>query len=187
MAELQEFQKLVIANAGHIIGLKVGEIVDDFTLTNAIGKRVSLRQYLEKGPVVIKFYRGVWCPICNLDLREVQKHLTSIKKLGASVIAISPQNPDNALTAKEKNALDFEVLSDLNQEVIKAFQLQFDPGADYHSRRDLTKENGDNSKLLPVPATYIIDSSFTIIAAHVEANYTKRMPPQEIIKVLSNI
>ncbi len=93
-------------------------------------------------------------------------------------------NPDNALTTKQKNNLDFEVLSDSHQEVIKAYNLQFDPGADYHSRRDLTQVNGDGSKMLPVPATFIINQDFTIIAAHVEANYTKRMSAQDILGVL---
>jgi len=107
--------------------------------------------------------------------------------LGASVLAVSPQSPDGALSAKEKNELDFEVLSDPNQEVIKAYNLQFDPGEDYHSRRDLSLVNGDGSKSLPVPATFIINQDFTIEAAHVEANYTERMSPEEIIGVLEQI
>jgi peroxiredoxin len=110
-----------------------------------------------------------------LDLREVQKNILTSNKLGATVFAISPQSPDNALTVIEKNQLEFEVLSDVNQEVIKAFQLQFDPGEDYHNRRDLTKVTGNRSKLLPVPATFIINQSSTIKASHVEANYTERM------------
>lgn len=103
------------------------------------------------------------------------------------MIAISPQNSDAALTAKEKNLLGFEVLSDPDQEVIKAYHLQFDPGEDYHSRRDLTLVNGDGSKLLPVPATFIINQDFIFEAAHVEANYTERMSPDEIIGVLKQI
>ena len=103
------------------------------------------------------------------------------------MLAISPQNPDGALTAQEKNELDFEVLSDSNQEVIQAYNLQFDPGDDYHKRRDLTLVNGDGSKLLPIPATFIINQNFTIEAAHVEANYTERMSPSEILSVLERI
>ena len=122
-----------------------------------------------------------------MDLREVQKNILTINKLGATIFAISPQSPDNALTVMEKNQLEFEVWSDVNQEVIKAFQLQFDPGEDYHNRRDLTKVNGNRSKLLPVPATFIINQSSTIIASHVEANYTERMRIEEIIKILESI
>ena len=87
----------------------------------------------------------------------------------------------------QKNELGFEVLSDSNQEVIKAYQLQFDPGEDYHQRRDLTALNGDGSKTLPVPATFLINQDFTVIAAHVEANYTERMSPDEILKALQTI
>ena len=187
MSEIQEFQKLVIANANHVKGLTVGEAAPVFTLLNAVEKPVSLSEQLRPGPVVLKFYRCEWCPICNLDLRAVQRQLAKIESLGASMLAVSPQNPDGALAAKEKNELGFEVLSDPNQEVIKGYNLQFDPGEDYHNRRDLTLVNGDGSKLLPVPATFIINRDFTIEAADVEANYTERMSPEEIISVLEHI
>jgi peroxiredoxin len=187
MSELQDFQKLVIANADPVKGLAVGETAPDFTLFNAFWKEVSLSEQLQSGPVVLKFYRGEWCPICNLDLRAIQQQLPKVESLGASMIAISPQNPDGALTAKEKNELEFEVLSDPDQTVIKAYKLQFNPGEDYHNRRDLTLVNGDGSKLLPVPATFIINQDFSIEAAHVEANYTERMSPEEIISVLEQI
>ena len=187
MSDLQDFQKRVIANADHVTGLPVGETAPDFTLLNALGKEVSLSEQLQSGPVVLKFYRGEWCPLCNLDLRAVQQQLPRIESLSASMIAISPQRPYDALTAKEKNELEFEVLSDPNQGVIKAYNLQFDPGEDYHSRRDLTLVNGDGSKLLPVPATFIINQDFTIEAAHVEANYTERMSPEETISVLEEM
>jgi peroxiredoxin len=187
MDELQDFQKLVIANAADAKGLKIGDKAPDFTLPNAVGKEVSLSETLKKGIVILKFYRGEWCPICNLDLREVQKRLPEINSFGATLLAVSPQNPDAALTAKEKNELDFEVLSDAKQEVIKAYNLQFDPGEDYHNRRDLTLLNGDGSKTIPVPATFIINTNGTIAAAHVEANYTQRMDAAEILDALKDI
>jgi len=187
MSELQEFQKLVIANAGHVSGLSVGDKAPDFTLPNATGMKIALAECLKSGPVIVKFYRGEWCPICNLDLRAIQDVLPKIRSLGSSVLAVSPQKPDDALTAKQKNDLGFEVLSDADQKVITAYRLQFDPGEDYHSRRDLTVVNGDGSKLLPVPATFIINRDFTIEAAHVEANYTERMNPERILRVLERI
>lgn len=186
MGNLQEFQKLVIANAVNVKGLKIGEYAPEFTLTNAIGKEVSLSAALKNGRVILKFYRGEWCPICNLDLREIQKYMLEIKSFGANVIAISPQKPDDALTITQKNELGFEVLSDSNQDVIKAYNLQFDPGEDYHNRRDLTLLNGDGSKMLPVPATFIIDTNRKIIATHIEADYTQRMLPSEILNFLKN-
>lgn len=184
MAELQDFQKLVIANASQVKGMKVGDKAPDFVLPNAIGKTVSLSQFLTVGPVILKFYRGEWCPICNLDLKKIQDYLGQIEALGARVLAISAQRPDDALTITQKNELEFDVLSDINQEVIRAYNLLFDPGQDYHQRRDLRLLNGDGSKTLPVPATFVITTDFTIVAAHVEANYTERMSPEEILKNL---
>lgn len=184
---LEEFQKLVIANAAHVKGISVGDRAPEFTLPNAFGREISLSESLQSGVVIVKFYRGEWCPICNLDLRDIQKHVEQIKSLGANVLAISPQKPDDSLTITQKNNLGFEVLSDANQQVIKAYHLQFDPGEDYHRRRDLTLLNGDGSKFLPVPATFIINSDSIIEAAHVDANYTERMSPGEIINVLQQI
>ncbi|RAJ13968.1 peroxiredoxin-like family protein [Arenibacter echinorum] len=187
MSELKDFQKLVIANASGVKGLSEGDKAPDFSLPNALGKKLTLSDALKSGIVIIKFYRGEWCPICNLDLREIQNHLPQIKSLGASLIAISPQKTDDALTAIQKNELEFEVLSDADQEVIKAYNLQFDPGEDYHQRRDLTLVNGGGLKTLPVPATFIVNTNQIIEAAHVEANYTERMGPMEIIEVLKGM
>ena len=184
MSELQDFQKLVIANAIDIKGLQVGEKAPDFILPNALEHSISLSECLKYGPVILKFYRGEWCPICNLDLREIQQYLDQFETFNAQVLAISPQKPDDALTTTQKNELGFEVLSDSNQKVIQEYNLQFDPGEDYHQRRDLSKLNGDGSITLPVPATFIIDTDSTIIGAHVEANYTERMAPKEILKIL---
>ena len=187
MSKLQEFQKLVIANALEAKGLKVGESSPNFTLPNALGNLISLSDCLKSGPVVLKFYRGDWCPLCNLDLREIQKHMNQFKELNTTVLAISPQKPDNALSITQKNELEFEVLSDSYQEVIKTYKLQFDPGKDYHQRRDISVLNGDGSITLPVPATFVINQDFTIIACHVEANYTERMSPEEILKILKKL
>ena len=187
VSDLQEFQKLVIANASHVKGLSAGDKAPDFTLSNAFGRKVSLSECLKSGIVILKFYRGEWCPICNLDLWEIQKHASQIKSLNASILAISPQKPDASLSIMKKNDLDFEVLSDPCQEVIKAYNLQFDPGEDYHKRRDLTLLNGDGSKYLPVPATFIINSDSIIVAADVNPNYTERISPGKILSVLKQI
>lgn len=186
MAELKDFQKLVIENASKTKGLEVGDTAPDFNLPNALGENISLYKSLKSGKVILKFYRGEWCPICNLDLRELQNALYKIKSLGASLIAISPQKTDNALTITQKNNLEFEVLSDSNQNVIKAYKLQFDPGENYHNRRDLTKENGDASKTLPVPATFIINQDGVIISRHFDINYTERMSTLDIIEVIKS-
>ncbi|WP_147676505.1 peroxiredoxin-like family protein [Algibacter pacificus] len=184
MDKLEGFQKLVIANASDVTGIKPGEKAPNFCLPNAFGDPISLSDCLKLGPIVLKFYRGEWCPICNFDLREIQKHLSEFNKFNAKILAISPQKPDDALNILQKNELGFEVLSDIDQGVIKAYNLQFDPGDNYHQRRDLSVLNGDGSVTLPVPATFVIDTNFKIIASHVEANYTQRMPSKDIIEIL---
>lgn len=184
MDKLENFQKLVIANALNVTGIKSGEKAPNFCLPNAFGNPISLYDCLKSGPIILKFYRGEWCPICNLDLREVQQHIKEFDKFNAKILAISPQKPDDALSITQKHALGFEVLSDMDQAVIKAYNLQFDPGEDYHQRRDLSILNGDGSVTLSVPATFIIDTNYKIIASHVEANYTQRMPPKDIIEIL---
>ena len=110
-----------------------------------------------------------------------------LSHLSANLFAISPQSPDDVLTTTQKDELAFEVLSDSNQEVIKAYNLQFDPGADYQQRRDLTLLNSDSSKTLPVPATFITGSNQKIVACRVEADYTQRMSALEIIDVLKEM
>lgn len=187
MDNLEEFQKLVIANASKVQGLSIGERAPDFILPNALGKKISLSELSKTTSVIIKFYRGEWCPLCNLDLMTIQKDMSTIKSLNATLVAISPQQPNDALTIIEKNNLCFEVLSDSEQKVIEAYNLKFDPGEDYHKRRDLTLLNGNGLKTLPIPATYIIDKEQIIRAAHVEANYTKRMTSAQIIDVLKEI
>lgn len=185
--KLKPFQKSAIANAMHVKGLIIGDKAPEFTLPNATGKKITLSDYLKSGIVILKFYRGEWCPTCNLDLRAIQKCLPEIKSHGATVLAISPQRPDDALSIAQKNALEFEVLSDVDQEVIMAYNLQHDPGEEYQKVRDLSKLNGNGAKTLPVPATFIINQDQIIEAAHVEANYQIRMAPEEILKELRRI
>jgi peroxiredoxin len=105
MSELKDFQKLVIANAGHVKGLKVGDKAPDFILPDPLGKEVSLSHCLKSGPVILKFYRGEWCPICNIDLREIQKYVSQFESYSTRVLAISPQRPDDAITITKKTNL----------------------------------------------------------------------------------
>ncbi|NET76632.1 peroxiredoxin-like family protein [Okeania sp. SIO1F9] len=171
--------------------LKVGAKVPNFSLPNAVGKIVELNSLLVESPVVISFYRGGWCPYCNMELRGLQKYLPQITELGAKLIAISPETPDNSLSTTEKNELTFEVLSDGGNQVAKEFGLVFELPEElrpiYQSFGiDLPAYNGDESFELPIPATYVIASDGTIIHAFVNPDYTQRLDPEEIINVLNN-
>ncbi|NEO54406.1 MAG: AhpC/TSA family protein [Okeania sp. SIO3B5] len=171
--------------------LKVGNKVPNFSLPNAVGKIVELNSLLVESPVVISFYRGGWCPYCSMELRGLQKYLPQITELGAKLIAISPETPDNSLSTTEKNELTFEVLSDSGNQVAKKFGLVFQMPEElrpiYQSFGvDLPAYNGDESFELPIPATYVIASDGTIIHAFVNPDYTQRLDPEEIINVLNN-
>ncbi|MDY7022975.1 MAG: peroxiredoxin-like family protein [Cyanobacteriota bacterium] len=171
--------------------LKVGDQVPDFQLPNAVGQVVEIQKLLKSGPVVIAFYRGQWCPYCNLELRTLQKYLPEIEKLGAKLTAISPQTPDNSLSTTEKNELTFEVLSDVGNQVAKQFGLVFTVVEELRPIYegfgiDLPAHNGDESFELPIPATYIINSNGVIVHAFVEPDYTQRLDPKDIITTLKN-
>jgi peroxiredoxin len=171
-------------------GLKVGEKAPDFVLPNAFGKPVRLNDLLAQGPVVLTFYRGAWCPYCNLQLRGLNKTLPYIEQEGARLVAITPQKPDKSLEQVQKDGYPFEVLSDLNDQVMKKYQLFFEVPSDlsevYKQRLslDLAKYNGEGRYVLPVPATFVIDRSGTIKAAYADVDYRNRVEPTTIIAEL---
>lgn len=171
--------------------LKAGELAPDFTLPDAGGKPVQLSARLRDGPVVLKFYRGGWCPYCNLELRAYQQALPELLSLEAQLIAISPEAPDNSLSTVEKNSLAFPVLSDAGGKVAKlyrlAFQLSEELKAIYQSRgRDLAKWNG-GSWTLPAPGTFVIGKDRRITLAHVDADYRSRLEPSAAIAAVRKL
>ena len=179
--------------SGAVQGLAVGEKAPDFTLPDATGRLVALSERLKEGPVVVTFYRGEWCPYCNLTLNAFQRALPGIREAGASLIAISPQRPDDALTMREKHELEYDVLSDEEQKVIDAYRVQFrvpPEVEDVHLKvfkKDISKLNADGSWNLPVPATYLIDQDGIVRARHVSAEYTERMEPAAIVDALREL
>ena len=107
-------------------GIRVGEKAPDFVLNNALGKAVSLQDKLKQGPVILVFYRGAWCPFCNMHLHVLQDSLPAFKKYGAQLITITPQTPDKSLAQLKEKAYPFEVLSDLDNKVMKDYRLYFE-------------------------------------------------------------
>jgi peroxiredoxin len=171
--------------------LKVGDRAPDFTLPDATGKEVKLSALLSRGPVVVTWYRGAWCPYCNVALRGFQKSLTEIRDAGASLVAISPQTPDNSLSTAEKGRLEFEVLSDRGSKVARAYGVSYKiPKViveQFKGRLDLAKYNGDDSGELPLGATYVVDREGITRYAFVDADYRKRAEPSDVIAVLRRL
>ncbi len=170
-------------------GLKVGDTFPDFSLFNAKGEEVSLKSLLEKGPLIVSFYRGGWCPYCSLELHAYQRSMEAIRDRGATLVAISPQLPDDSLSASEKEALEFEVLSDAGNELSNAVGLVFELAEQLkpiytNFGFELPKCNGDDSWTLPIPATYVVKPNAVISYAYVNADYTQRAEPEEVIAQL---
>ena len=173
--------------------LKVGEKAPSFELPNAEGNLISLDVLLEKGPLVITFYRGDWCPYCNLQLRALQAKLNEIKALGASLVAISPQVPDGSLTKSEINEMDFIVLSDQNAKVASKYGVAWEvPEFMAEHMRvdrnlDLEKINNGNGSILPIPATFILSKNGVVAWNYVNVDYRTRSEPDEIIEALKKL
>jgi peroxiredoxin len=171
--------------------LKVGARAPAFALPSATGAMVDLGTLLKNGPVVVTFYRGGWCPYCNLELKAFQDVLPEIKAAAAALVAISPEKPDDTLSTAEKNALAFDVLSDVGQKVGRAFGIVYDftdelRGAYQGLGRDIPALNGTPGEwALPVPATYIVDRDGTIIYAHANVDYRDRGDPRDVLAVLA--
>lgn len=170
--------------------LKVSDKAINFELLNAVNKPVSLKEALENNEfVVINFYRGQWCPYCNLELKALQTINDELAKLNAKIIAISPQTPDSSLSTKEKNELAFEVLSDKENKVAKEYGLVFSLAEElrpiYKSFGiDIESSNKEDSYELPMPATYIINKNQEIIYSFIDEDYTKRSEPQTILDII---
>ncbi len=173
-------------------GLQVGDQLASFELPNQLGQTISLDELQGDSNIVISFYRGGWCPYCNIELCVLQQALPEFKSHGARLIAISPQLPDESMSTAEKNELSFPVLSDAGNKVAREFGLVFTLSEQlrplYESFNiDLPATNGDKSFELPIPATFIIDSDGVVKGAFVNADYKQRMDPSDIINVLKEI
>jgi len=170
---------------------QVGDKAPDFTLNNALGKPVSLSEYLKKGKVVLTWYRGGWCPYCNLTLHALQEELSNFKANGANLIALTPELPDESISTSEKNDLEFEVLSDLGNKIAKEYGIVFkltDEVANiYNQSFELNNHNGDKSNELPLAATYIINENGEIEYVFLDADYRNRAEPSDITKFLKNM
>ncbi len=163
----------------------------NFTLNNASGEPVELSALLKEGPVVLTWYRGGWCPYCNITLRALQQVLPEIKSLGASLMALTPELPDNSLNTQEKNELSFEVLTDTDNQIARQYGLVFKLSPEtakyYKAAFDLEVYNGNDTDELPLAATYVIDTSGKIRYAFLDADYRRRAEPAEVIDVLKSL
>jgi peroxiredoxin len=169
--------------------LKVGDRFPQFALPNVVGNAIDSEDLLAQGPLVVSFFRGGWCPYCNLELRAYQAVWQDIRKLGANIVAISPQLPEDSLTMVAKANLKFEVLSDTGNSLAEHLGLVFELPRSvvdlYRSMGyDLERINGNVRWSLPAPATYLLDTDNTVLLSYCHADYSQRLEPAEVLKSL---
>jgi len=165
---------------------KVGDAAPPFTLADAQGGEFSLEESLKKGPVVLTWFRGEWCPYCNKQLIAMQERLAEFDALGATVVAISPQNADHSASTIEKDGVKFHMLSDSEFKVGEKYGVRYElpPAMKEQLKKyklDLSKYNGGEGDALPLTATYVIDQQGVIRYAFLDADYTKRASPDELL------
>ena len=172
--------------------LKVGDQMPSFALPNAKNEKISSGELLKKSNLIVVFYRGDWCPFCNMYLQRLQKSNKDFKANGGSLVAISIENPDDSLTLSQKHKLDFTVLSDKNLDLARKFKIvyQLPPKTDKKYKEngiDLVKDNGTDKPELPLSATYIVNQDGKITYAFLEPDYKKRLEAEVIIDELKKI
>jgi len=206
-----ELSALIEQGAGEISALDIvekalkrGDKAPDFTLKNRHGDSRSLSEYLNQGPLVVTFYRGAWCPYCNLQLAAYNTRLDDIKSAGGTLIAITPETPEAGISAfleseapkEAKDSIiddpDFDVLHDKGNALAKMYGLVFKLPEAHRKlfeimKMDIEKANGDDSYTFPDPATYIIGTDGIIQWAFVPNNYRKRAEPDDIIQALQSL
>ncbi|MGH8948892.1 MAG: peroxiredoxin-like family protein [Acidimicrobiia bacterium] len=172
--------------------LGVGDAAPDFALPDPTGRMVRLRDLRAHGPVIISFYRGQWCPFCNLELRGLQRALVEVEAVGATLVAISPNTPDVTSNTVEELELEYPVLSDHDNQVARMFNLVYEMTPENIEMyreigRDIGSLNGTGKWELPVPATYVVDSGGTIRYAFVDLNHRRRAEPSEVAEIAAHL
>jgi peroxiredoxin len=184
--------KLIDAGQGKA-AKQVGDRAPAIILPDAHGGAFDVSTLLVKGPVVVTFYRGGWCPYCNLELKAYQDILPKIMAAGASILAISPEKPDETVATAKKNVLTFPVLSDVGQNVGRAFGLVYTFTGELRSAYDgvgidIPAKNGSPGDWsLPLSATYVIGSDGIILFADTSVDYRRRTDPLDVLKVLQHL
>ncbi len=170
-------------------GLKVGDVAPEINTKDYLGNTVKLSKLLKKGPVVLMFYRGNWCPYCNTQLKQLQDSLELITSHGGTVIAITPESVERIGETVEKTNADFRIIQDKSFCLMKAYDVGFELNKDVIARYrstgiNIKKSASANSEFLPVPATYIIGQDQKIVYGFFDPDYTKRATVAKILKNL---
>ncbi|ASU32222.1 peroxiredoxin-like family protein [Mucilaginibacter xinganensis] len=170
--------------------LKSGTQAPAFTAKDNTGKNLDLKALLKSHKsVVLFFYRGQWCPYCNKHIQQLQDSLQLLTAKGAYVIGVTPETGENINKTIEKTHASFSIIQDKDNSIMKAYNVNYTVDANLYAKLkgygvDLEKGNGNTDHVLPVPATYIINSAGKIIFMHFDKDYTQRPSVSQIAKNL---
>jgi peroxiredoxin len=192
VTQLMDCIKEQVASGKADLALKAGDTAPTFTLKDPDGASVSSATLLERGPLVVSFYRGVWCPYCNLELQALEEARSDIEARGASVVAISMQNAANSRKSVRENKVGFPILVDAGGAVAAEFGLRYSLKPDlielYKTLgNDLAVINGETSWSLPMPGRYVIGQDGVVAYAEVNPDYTHRPDPSDLLPVLDQL
>ncbi|MEX0882635.1 MAG: peroxiredoxin-like family protein, partial [Cyclobacteriaceae bacterium] len=181
-----------LKSKAEVKGLAVGSTAENFSAKDHEGKDFDLYQALTNGPVVLFFYRGHWCPVCNRHLSELEENLDLIYQKGAQVIAISPEKPELMEKTIKKTKASFTLLYDEDYRISEAFDVAYLPAKPAVRKYNLflgaklSKAHSDESERLPIPATYIIEETGEISWRHFDADYKNRASAKDIAEALDH-
>ena len=183
------FQSILLHAQDMPKGLNVNENAPNFSLADQNGNTINLQQESAKGSVILVFYRGQWCPYCNKQLSDLEDSLSQIIAKGATLIAITPEKPENIKTTIKKTKAAYSILFDDGLQVMKAYDVAFTVDAatiDKYKKYgiDFNKANGINGANLPVPAIYVINKEGIIVYKYFDTDYTKRGSVKDILEHL---
>jgi len=174
------------------LAIKVGDVAPDFTLSEVGDGQLRLSDVLVKGPVVLNFYRGGWCPYCNLEMQALQRSLPEIERAGGQLLSIAPELPGHAAQTRDKGNLTFPLLHDQDNQVARAYGLVFTLPDELRPVYaglgiDLVDNQGNDYFELPIPASYIVGKDGVVVFAFVDVDYTQRMEPSRIVEALKGL
>lgn len=171
--------------------INTGDKAPNFKLTNAVGEKVSLSDELKNGPVILVWYRGGWCPYCNITLHYLQENMEEFTARGANLLALTPEVPDKSMSTAEKHELEFQVLSDVDNKVADKYGIVFtltpEVAEIYEESFGLSEYNGNDKAQLPLAATYVIDTDGTVTYSFLHPDYRERAPIEDIMKALDEL
>lgn len=172
--------------------LAIGTMAPGFEGKNQKGEFINLSSLLEEGPVIITFYRGQWCPHCNRAMSNMQDSLHLIKEQGASIVAITPENLENIEKTIGNSLASFQIIHDENHKIMDDYKVTFKLAWAKHATYklgwiDINTNSGNDDRVLPVPATYILDKNGIIRGSFYNEDYSLRMSVQDILEILKEI